>query len=67
MSKPLQIYVGDTPLLIDFEALRVQKAYLIDINPRTPLEADYREGLLNFIDEFQDACAEALGEGEVFR
>lgn len=62
----LQIIVGNTPLRIDFALLRRQKRAIIVAKEDGCLTKSTAEGLLSFLDAFQDACANVLGDEAVF-
>lgn len=64
-----QLYVGNTPLVIDFLQLAHQREVIGAAvqNSRTPRKlASCLDGLSNFFDAFVDAAAEALGRKVVF-
>lgn len=51
----------------DFTALSNQKAIIVKVTsnePLTPEEKNELEGLLSFLDSFQDFCTDTLGEDE---
>jgi hypothetical protein len=64
----LQVYVGRIPLAVDFKRLRKQKralACVLGTRALSALDAEF-EGLLSFLDAFQDAAAKIHGDKVVF-
>jgi len=61
----LQVYVGRTPLAVNFKQLRKQKRTLDSLR-HSFHRSDDLEGLLRFLDAFQDAAADMLGAKAVF-
>jgi len=65
-TKPIN--VGKALMRVDFKRLRKQKRELLDVLSNT---SDFEaaasfDGLVGFIDAFQDAAAEVLGAKAVF-
>jgi len=61
--KTIEAFVRET----DFHALSDQKAIIVKATSNEPLTADEKaelEGLLGFLDAFQDFCVDTLGEDE---
>lgn len=61
--KTIEAFVKNT----DFHALCNQKAIIVKATGNEPLTADEKselEGMLSFLDDFQDFCTDTLGEDE---
>ncbi len=65
-----QLIVGNTPVGVDWEWLRIQKATLVELsanrNVFNPAVLANLDGLVSLLDALQDAAADALGEKTVF-
>jgi hypothetical protein len=64
-KRTLQVYVGRTAVLVDFKQLQKQKATLDSLRHSFHRSEDL-EGLLSFLDAFQDEAADMLGAKAVF-
>ena len=67
MSTVLRILVGDTSLTVDWTALRKQKDKLVTARFwNEAVDDGAADGLIEFLDAFQDAAAKVLGDKNVF-